>query len=103
MMLGIFIELILNSQFRIGQISPSATAHVQVDDGVNLPIVVHFVDGQPLEQLAFALENGFEGANEQGFSKATGTREKVLALKGTNPLVNLGRFIDVKKPAFSKI
>ena len=74
-----------------------AISKVQVDDGIRLPVVVHLVDGQSLEQLSPTLKYGFQRRDQQRLPETSRTRQEILPERRLHELVDVVGLIDIQE------
>lgn len=74
-------------------------AHIQMNDGVRLPVIRLVINGKPPEKLFLSLKEGLQGGNCQRLPETARTGEKIHGICRFNQFPDVFRFIDIQKAA----
>ena len=74
-------------------------AHVQMNDGMRLPVIRPVINGKSPEKLFSPLKEGLQGGNRQRLPEAARTGEKIHGVRRFNQSPDVFRFIDIQKAA----
>ena len=74
---------------------------IEVQHGIDGPLLLQFLHRQTVEQLALPPEISFEGRHQQAFTETARAAEEIVGTR-TNQAVDQCRFIYIEIPVFAK-